>query len=325
MKKGSLLIMVILLISLASAYFVYAVGGNSSNNQTQYGGNTNDTQISCNSDSDCMEVVCPLGGFVHYQCVNSKCTLNAICSTKACAEGCTCIGETTTCPTNQTLTCQEVDGSCCLNGICSVSAASCLKGQTPVFKGCDDECRAKVECAVSASSNGTNSGASNNATKTTTKEVETAKGNITITKTIIRDCNKENDSITCTRTKEMEIERTNGNETIIKIKNVSVTIVGEIETDDKNRTFFKWDNVSREIKIMPDTASDRAIERLQIKVCNESNNCTIQLKDVGLRSGEGNQTRMKYIVHALKERRFLWWHWNKQVRAEVDAETGKVD
>jgi len=33
------------------------------------------------------------------------------------------------------------------------------------------------------------------------------------------------------------------------------------------------------IKIMPDVASEAALSRLRLRVCNETNNCTIELKD----------------------------------------------
>jgi cell division protein FtsB len=71
------------------------------------------------------------------------------------------------------------------------------------------------------------------------------------------------------------------------------------------------------IKVMPDTASQRAIERLNLKFCNESNSCTIELKGVG----EGNQTKAVYEIKAKKEKRFLFfWKRKVDVQAEVDAE-----
>ncbi len=152
----------------------------------------------------------------------------------------------------------------------------------------------------------------------------TNKGNGVITKIMTRDCDREGNSVTCLKNKEITIERTKENMTRMMSKNISVTFNGEIQIGDDNKTYLKWDNSTREVKIMPDTASERAIERLGIKVCNESNNCTIELKDVGIRNGTGNMTKMKYVMHAMKERHFLWWHWNKQVQVEVDAETGQV-
>jgi len=76
-----------------------------------------------------------------------------------------------------------------------------------------------------------------------------------------------------------------------------------------------------EIKIMPDSASLRALERLGLKVCNESNNCTIQLKE----TGKGNQTRASYEVQVERHFKLLGLFETKaKVRAEVDAESGNV-
>ena len=76
-----------------------------------------------------------------------------------------------------------------------------------------------------------------------------------------------------------------------------------------------------EIKIMPDTASERAIERLQLKVCSEEAGCQIELKEVG----EGNEARLAYEVKAQKTSRvFGLFKKDMQVEAQVDAESGEV-
>lgn len=75
-----------------------------------------------------------------------------------------------------------------------------------------------------------------------------------------------------------------------------------------------------EIKIMPDTASARAIERLQLKVC-QPENCQIELKEVG----QGEQTRAAYEVQAQKQVKVLGLFKAKmQVQAQIDAENGEV-
>jgi hypothetical protein len=77
-----------------------------------------------------------------------------------------------------------------------------------------------------------------------------------------------------------------------------------------------------EVKIMPNTASETALQRLRLKVCNESNNCTIQLKEV---TQNKNQTRLAYEVKAEKQSRVLGLFKTKmQVQSQVDAETGEV-
>jgi len=76
-----------------------------------------------------------------------------------------------------------------------------------------------------------------------------------------------------------------------------------------------------EIKIMPNTASETALARLRLKVCNESNNCMIQLKEVG----KGNETGLAYEIQIERHSRILAIFEKKmQVDVEVDAETGNV-
>jgi len=75
-----------------------------------------------------------------------------------------------------------------------------------------------------------------------------------------------------------------------------------------------------EIKIMPEVASQRALERLRLKNCNESQNCTIELKQIG----EGNRTRAVYEARAEKEFRFLGLFRRRvNVSTQIDAETGE--
>jgi len=74
-----------------------------------------------------------------------------------------------------------------------------------------------------------------------------------------------------------------------------------------------------EVKIMPDTASATALARLGLKVCNETNNCTIQLKEVG----QGNQTKATYEIKAQqKVKLFGLFSAKMDVEAQVDAENG---
>lgn len=75
-----------------------------------------------------------------------------------------------------------------------------------------------------------------------------------------------------------------------------------------------------EIKIMPDVASTTALQRLRLKVCNESRNCSIELKEVG----KGNQTKLVYEARAKKTFRIFGFIKNRaEVRTQIDAETGE--
>ncbi|MEK6935282.1 MAG: hypothetical protein AABW67_00685 [Nanoarchaeota archaeon] len=72
---------------------------------------------------------------------------------------------------------------------------------------------------------------------------------------------------------------------------------------------------------MPSTASETALARLRLKFCNETNNCTIILKEVGT----GTEKRLVYQMKAQKNVRVLGLFKAKMnVEVNVDAETGKV-
>ena len=76
-----------------------------------------------------------------------------------------------------------------------------------------------------------------------------------------------------------------------------------------------------EVKIMPNNASEKALKRLRLKNCNETNDCSLELKEVG----KGNKTRLAYEMKANKNSK-LFGLFNKkmQVQSRVDAETGDV-
>ena len=91
---------------------------------------------------------------------------------------------------------------------------------------------------------------------------------------------------------------------------------------NQTRLYAKMSNgVNAEIKVMPDTASQQAMERLQLHVCSADNGCALELKEVG----SGNQTRMAYEVQAEKEYRVLGlFRAAGNNKVQVDAETGEV-
>ncbi|MDP2940556.1 MAG: ice-binding family protein [Candidatus Omnitrophota bacterium] len=99
-----------------------------------------------------------------------------------------------------------------------------------------------------------------------------------------------------------------------------LNITAETDSQGKMKLKTKLRNGQEvEIKIMPDTASERALERLRLKVCSPDNNCIIQLKDVG----NGETERIQYEVQLERHSRILGIFQKKmQVSADVDAETG---
>ncbi|MBW6442604.1 hypothetical protein K0A97_02370 [Patescibacteria group bacterium] len=126
---------------------------------------------------------------------------------------------------------------------------------------------------------------------------------------------------------QMQIREGVGNETRLQVGGVeakSKMQIGSEYDSAQNRTKLKTqlsNGRNAEIKVMPNTASERAIERLQLNFCNSENNCSIELKEVG----NGEQAKLAYEVKAQKEARVLAMFKTKmQVRAQIDAETEEV-
>jgi hypothetical protein len=75
------------------------------------------------------------------------------------------------------------------------------------------------------------------------------------------------------------------------------------------------------VRIMPNKASEIALAKLNMTMCNETNNCIIILKEVGA----GNNTNITYEIQVEKKARLLYLFAVKEkVRAEVNAETGEI-
>jgi len=123
-----------------------------------------------------------------------------------------------------------------------------------------------------------------------------------------------------------EVQLTLAEQTRLRVRDVEAhTSMNITQEQVQNRTQLRVhlsNGINNaEIKVMPNTASETALARLRIRVCNESNNCTIQLKEVGT----GNQTRAAYEVQAEKQAKVLGLFKTKmQVQAQIDAETGNV-
>jgi hypothetical protein len=76
-----------------------------------------------------------------------------------------------------------------------------------------------------------------------------------------------------------------------------------------------------EVKIMPETASERALERLRLRNCIESEGCVLRLRE----KIQGNETSLVYEMDTERTARvFGLLKTRMRVRAEVDAETGEV-
>jgi hypothetical protein len=123
-----------------------------------------------------------------------------------------------------------------------------------------------------------------------------------------------------------------GNIIVITIDGTEVETELEVEAEneeedgvqERNKTKLKvkLENGSKkEIKIMPDAASERALERLRLKVCNSENNCAIELKEVG----SGKNKQLAYELQAERHMKVLAVFKAKAlVKAQIDTETGEI-
>jgi len=124
-----------------------------------------------------------------------------------------------------------------------------------------------------------------------------------------------------------QIEIRNEEEFKLKVGDIEAKSEMEIESEyDSNQKIKLTTQLSNgkkaEVKIMPDTASEKALERLRLKVCNSENGCSIELKEVGKTESE---KQLAYELKAQKEARLLGiFKTEMQVEAQINAETGEI-
>lgn len=125
--------------------------------------------------------------------------------------------------------------------------------------------------------------------------------------------------------KQLQVQEQSNNRLQLNSGGVSAqTALGLVQEQEQDRTRLKVglsNGKNSEINVMPGTASERAMERLRLKVCSEENNCQIELKEVG----QGEQVKAAYEVRAQKQSKVLGlFRARMQVQAQVDAETGEM-
>jgi len=111
-------------------------------------------------------------------------------------------------------------------------------------------------------------------------------------------------------------------------KNLRIEYKGELLNLSKrvNGTFlrhrFKMRNGNDfEIRVNPSDIIDKVVTRLKLRGCNESNDCSIDLKEVIKKK----VSRVAYSLKAKQRGKFLGMFKTKlSVEAEVDAETGEI-
>ena len=124
---------------------------------------------------------------------------------------------------------------------------------------------------------------------------------------------------------QMMIQQQSNNQIQLKVNGVSANCglnLTQKQVQNKTRLETKLSNGrNAEIKVMPNTASERALERLRLKNCVEEEGCSIELKEVG----QGEQAKLAYEIKTQRQSKvFGLFKKRMQVQAQVDAESGEI-
>ncbi len=178
---------------------------------------------------------------------------------------------------------------------------------------------------IKESSQGTGQGVQTNTETETQTQQQNAGDETQIQNQIEAQSRVKSGSYTTENGEQVQVQEQSNNKFQIKSGEVSVQTSMEMtkeQTQNKTRLKVKLSNgKDSEVKVMPDTASEKALERLRLKACSEENGCQIELKEVGL----GEQVRAVYEIQAQKEAKiFGLFKTRMQVKAQVDAENGEI-
>jgi len=124
---------------------------------------------------------------------------------------------------------------------------------------------------------------------------------------------------------QMMIQKKANNQIQLKVNGVSANCglnLTQKQVQNKTRLETKLSNGrNAEIKIMPNTASETALQRLRLKNCVEEEGCNIELKEVG----QGQQAKLAYEMKTQRQSKVLGlFRARMQVQAQVDAESGEI-
>jgi len=121
------------------------------------------------------------------------------------------------------------------------------------------------------------------------------------------------------------IQTQENNRIKLESKGVSAECSCEIKQEkvqNKTKLYARLSNgENAEVKIMPNVASERALERLRLKTCSEENDCQIDLKEVG----SEKQTKLAYEIKTQRQSKiFGLFKAKMNVQAQVNAENGEI-
>jgi len=124
---------------------------------------------------------------------------------------------------------------------------------------------------------------------------------------------------------QIMIQQQSNNQIQLRVNNVSADCgLDLIQKQVQNKTGLETklsNGRNAEIKVMPNTASEIALQRLRLKNCNEEEGCSIELKEVG----QGEQAKLAYEMKTQRQSKFFGlFRARMNIQAQVDAESGEI-
>ena len=124
---------------------------------------------------------------------------------------------------------------------------------------------------------------------------------------------------------QIMVQKQSENQMQLKVNGISADCgldLTQKQIQNKTKLETKLSNGrNAEIKIMPDSASETALQRLRLKNCAEEEGCSIELKEIM----QNNEVKLAYELKTQRQAKvFGLFKTNMQVQAQVDAETGEV-
>lgn len=123
----------------------------------------------------------------------------------------------------------------------------------------------------------------------------------------------------------IRIQESSNNKLQLRVKEVTVECDCELiqeRVQNRDKLSVKLSNgKNTEIKIMPNVASEKALEVLRLHNCKSENNCSIELKEVG----KNNETKLAYELKTERQSKVFGLFKKKmQVQAQINAENGEI-
>ena len=124
---------------------------------------------------------------------------------------------------------------------------------------------------------------------------------------------------------QFQVKQSNQNQVRLEANGVAANCDCDMKQEkvgDKTKLFATLSNgKNSEIKIMPNIASETALEKLKLKTCSEEEGCQIELKEVG----SGDKMTFAYELKTQKRAKVFGLFGAKmQVQAQVNAEDGEL-